>query len=337
MTTIHDVARAAGVSISTVSYALSGKRSIAETTRRRVTDAASRLGYQPHAGARMMAGTRTQIFAVTAPLRHDTYAPAHMAFVLAVATAARRHDYDILLLTEDEATKGLSRVASSRLVDGVIVLDVSARDERVDLVRSLGLPTVLVGIPDDTTGLACIDLDFEAAVRMAVDRLAALGHRRIAHIGHPEEIYERGSNFPLRVRAEFGRYTDDIGVDGVFVTSETDGASVRATVKALLDADEPPTALLLHAQESVQAAALGYLAERGVSVPNDLSVISVGSTFDTSRFEPALDVIPLVATATCDVAVDLLIDSLPFPPSPSVHYVAPEYRSFGSVSPPPSS
>ncbi|RWZ52612.1 LacI family transcriptional regulator [Labedella phragmitis] len=335
MATIHDVARAAGVSISTVSYALSGKRSIADSTRRRVADAALSLGYEPHAGARMLAGTRTQIFAVTAPLRHDTYAPAHMAFVLAVATAARRHDYDILLLTEDEATKGLSRVASSRLVDGVIVLDVSVKDERIALARTLGVPTVVIGIPEDPDGLACVDLDFEAATRLAVDTLTDRGHRRFALLGHPDEIYERGSNFPIRVRDTFTAYAAEQGLDGRFLTSETDSAAVRATVDALLDSPEPPTALLMHSQESVQATVLDHVRERGVSVPDDLSVISVGSTFDTTRFSPALDVIPLLPHATCDAAVDMLVAALPEPPEPRVQYVAPEYRANGSIAPVP--
>ncbi|RWZ67902.1 LacI family transcriptional regulator [Labedella populi] len=335
MATIHDVARAAGVSISTVSYALSGKRSIADSTRRRVADAAVSLGYQPHAGARMLAGTRTQIFALTAPLRHDTYAPAHMAFVLAVATAARRHDYDILLLTEDEATKGLSRVASSRLVDGVIVLDVSVRDERIALVQNLGVPTVVIGIPDDPAGLACVDLDFEAATRLAIDGLADRGHRRMALLGHPDEIYERGSNFPIRVRDTFLSHTADLGLPGRFSTSETDSGAVRAALDALLAGDERPTALIMHCQESVQATVLDHLRDRKISVPEDMSIISVGSTFDTTKFSPALDVIPLIPAATCDAAVDILVASLPDPPDPRVQYVAPEYRANGSVAPVP--
>ena len=143
MTTIHDVARVAGVSISTVSYALSGKRSVSVSTRRRIEDAVRELDYRPNAGARMLAGRRTYILAVTEPLRADTYAPAHMAFVLAVATAARRYDYDVLLLTQEEAAGGLRRVTSSRLVDAIVVLDVLTEDERADLVRTLDIPAVL--------------------------------------------------------------------------------------------------------------------------------------------------------------------------------------------------
>src|SRR5690606_40143799 len=90
MTTIHEVAQAAGVSISTVSYALSGKRPVSEKTRRRVEDAAAALGYTPDAGARMLAGRRTHIFALTEPLRADPHAPTHMAFVLPTPIPARK-------------------------------------------------------------------------------------------------------------------------------------------------------------------------------------------------------------------------------------------------------
>src|SRR5690625_5282378 len=138
--TIKDVAKAAGVSISTVSYALSGKRPIGEKTRRSIEAAIAELGYTPNAGARALAGRRTYILAVTEPLRPDTYEPAHMAFILATARAARQFDYDILLLTQEEAVEGLERVANSRIVDGIIVLDVLNDDERADLVRKLRVP-----------------------------------------------------------------------------------------------------------------------------------------------------------------------------------------------------
>ena len=173
MAKIDEVAKAAGVSISTVSYALSGKRPVSEKTRRRIEDAAAALGYTPDAGARMLAGRRTHIFALTEPLRKDTHAPTHMSFVLATAVAARRNDYDILLLTDEEASRGMSRVASSGLVDAILVLDVAPDDERVALSRAVATPTVFIGVPDDHEGLVCVDLDFEAAVYGARMRTAA--------------------------------------------------------------------------------------------------------------------------------------------------------------------
>ena len=90
MVGINEVAKAAGVSISTVSYALSGKRPVTEETRRRVQETVERLGYTPNARARALAGKQTRILALTEPLHEYTHAPTHMTFVLAAASAAMR-------------------------------------------------------------------------------------------------------------------------------------------------------------------------------------------------------------------------------------------------------
>jgi DNA-binding LacI/PurR family transcriptional regulator len=334
MANIHDVARVAGVSISTVSYALSGKRPIGEKTRLRIDEAVRQLDYMPNAAGRMLAGTRTRIFALTAPLRSDTSAPAHMAFVLAVATAARKYDYDVLLLTEDEATDGLRRVSSSRLVDGIIVLDVSLNDERADLVRSLGVPAALIGVPGNVEGLVCVDLDFDAAAALAVDRLVDAGHTSLALLGHPEAVYERGSNFPMRFRDGFLRRAAERGVPALFSMVENDAPRVREALFGVLDADPAPTGLVVHAEEGVHKAILESVAGRGLSIPGDLSVIAGVPTFDTSTFTPPLDVIPLVPADSCTRAVELAVQQLDATVEPRVELVAPRYRDHGSVAAP---
>ena len=341
MAKIHEVAKAAGVSISTVSYALSGKRTISAETRRRIELAVRELDYRPNAGARMLAGRRTNIFAVTEPFRADTHAPAHMAFVLATSIAARRFDYDVLLLTDEQATAGMHRVATSGLADAVLVLDVAPDDERVALARRLDIPSIFIGVPTDHDGLVCVDLDFEAAAALAVDRLAEAGHRSIGLVGHPPVAYRR-SNFPPRIRAGFERRATerslahavelpDVGADR---RTRTRTAQVRSAVGALLDGGA--TGLVLHCDDATHVAVLEELASRELTVPGDVAVVSVGSTFDTTSFQPPLDVIPLVPQASCDLAVDLAIQSMTeAPPAPGVHLIAPEYHAHGSVVPLP--
>lgn len=102
MVKITDVARHAGVSPSTVSYVLSGKRSISEETRRRVRASIRELGYRPHAGARALASSRSNVLALMIPLRSGIAVPVVMQFAVSVVTAARRHDHDVLLLTQEE-------------------------------------------------------------------------------------------------------------------------------------------------------------------------------------------------------------------------------------------
>ena len=336
MAKIHEVAKAAGVSISTVSYALSGKRTISADTRRRIEQAVQDLDYRPNAGARMLAGRRTNIFALTEPFRADTHAPTHMAFVLATSIAARRFDYDILLLTDEEASAGMRRVTSSGLVDGVLVLDVAPDDERVGLARRLDVPTVFIGVPDDPDGLVCVDLDFEAAAALAVSRLAESGHHSVGLVGHPPVAYER-SNFPPRVRAGFEQRASELGIAAAVQQPQPGGprgSGVRAAVRALLESGA--TGLVLHCDDGAYLVVLDELAQQGIAVPADVSVVSVGATFDTSAFHPPIDSVPLVPQASCDIAVGLAMrlvegDGIP----PAVHLIEPVYRDHGSIAPPP--
>ncbi|WP_136053780.1 LacI family DNA-binding transcriptional regulator [Microbacterium sp. K24] len=332
MTTIHEVAEAAGVSISTVSYALSGKRPVSEKTRLRIEDAARVLGYEPDAGARMLAGRRTHIFALTEPLRADTHAPTHMAFVLATAVAARRRGYDILLLTEEQASEGMNRVAASNLVDAILVLDVAPDDERAAIARSVRTPTVFIGIPDDQVGLTCVDLDFEAAGHLAVDRLADAGHARITLLGQTEVSY-RKSNFPRRLLHGVQDRALERGVGLDWVTtgaSVTDIVAVRAAAEAAIE--RGTRAFIVHAVDDVHAALLAVLDEKGLRVGHDVSVISAAASFDTTTLSVPVDTIPLVPQQSCELAVDLAVRRLEEANvQPGIHLIPPEYRSVGSV------
>lgn len=334
MSSIHDVAKAAGVSISTVSYALSGNRPVSEKTRKRIETAVRDLGYQPNAGARMLAGRRTNIFALTEPLRSDTHAPTHMAFVLAASVAARKRGYDILLLTDEQASAGMSRVTASDLVDAVLVLDVAPDDERVEIARSIRTPTIFIGIPDDNEGLHCVDLDFEGVGALAVDRLVDQGHRSIALIGQTELAYRR-SNFPRRLLHGFDDRARERGVERSFSPSGevlTDSRAVRHALESALD--DGATALVVHAANDVHEIVFSALAERGLKVGADISVVTAGASFDTDALTTPVDTIPLIPQLSCDLAVDLAVRSLDESLTPSVHLIPPEYRAFGSVAPP---
>ncbi|WP_223878347.1 LacI family DNA-binding transcriptional regulator [Microbacterium radiodurans] len=302
---IDEVARAAGVSISTVSYALSGKRPVSVATRQRVERAVADLGYSPNARARMLAARRTQIFALTEPLRPDTHAPTHMAFVLAASIAARRKEYDILLLTEAEASAGMQRVADSGLVDAILVLDVAPNDERVGLSRAIDTPTVFIGVPTDTAGLVCVDLDFAAATRRAVDALADAGHTRIGLLGHTPEAYEL-SNFPPRVRDAFRHCSAERGVTAQVRIPDGPGAASERFRRAASDLIEGgATGILVQGNEEAHLSVLAEAERRGLRIPADLSLLSLAATHDTGSLPVPLTAIPLVPQDSCDLAVEL--------------------------------
>lgn len=330
MATIEDVARAAGVSISTVSYALSGKRAISEDTRRRVLAAAARLGYAPKAAARALAARRTRVIAVTTPLHPDTDQSAHMAFAMAVTRAARDHDYDTLLLVQDDELEGMRRSAATSLADGIIVLDVSAHDARADLARTLDCPVVFIGLPRDTDGLTCVDLDFRAAATQAVDELYAHGHRSVALVSQPAAVIARESNYPLRIEGAFTDRAAELGMAHAVVRPRpTDPSDIVTEALRLVPG---LTGLVVSTSADIAAALPAVLAARALRVPQDVSVIAVGMTPDPGRAPLPFDTLPLDPSLTCPVAVDVLVSMIEGSAAAGeVRLVPPVRQSRGSV------
>ena len=255
MATIDDVARAAGVSTSTVSYVLSGKRPISAATRLRVERSIRDLAYRPHAGARALASSRTNVIGLMAPLRVDVNVSVIMQFVTGVVTAARTFDHDVLLLTQDDAT-GLERVADGSMVDALIMMDIEADDPRVPVLVGLRQPAVLIGLPRDSAGLSCVDLDFDAAGRVAVRHLASLGHRRIALIGSPRAVLERHTSYADRMLRGFTAETRELGLVAVAVSCESSHTGAIAAVDEVLESMPDVTALVVHNEVALPAVDL---------------------------------------------------------------------------------
>src|ERR1035438_1183567 len=174
--TIEDVARRAGVARSTVSYALSGKRSISRETRERVEAAVAELGFTPNAGARALATSQTMVIGLFVQFFEDEFSPAMLQYVLPISDAAREAGYDILMVTEADGPHAVHRISSSGMVDGVILLNVAHEDPRLPVMRTMRQPTSMVGLPRATEGFDVFDLDFAESGRMLLEHLAERGH-----------------------------------------------------------------------------------------------------------------------------------------------------------------
>lgn len=309
MVKISDVARHAGVSPSTVSYVLSGKRSISEDTRRRVRDSIRELGYRPHAGARSLASSRSNVLALVIPLRTGIHVPVVMQFAVSVVTTARRHDHDVLLLTQEEGDEGVRRVAGSALVDAVIVMDVQLHDERLPMLRALDRPSVLIGFPADTEGLTCIDLDFRAAGEACVRHLAGLGHRCVGLIGSPPEVYERETGFAQRTAEGFEAAADRLGVEASVHPCEATGEAARALVDRLLAEHPGLTSVVVHNEPIIEPVVKAFQAA-GRRVPEDLSVVAICPDELAERPDLPLTSVAIPAEEVGRRAVELLMAKL---------------------------
>jgi DNA-binding LacI/PurR family transcriptional regulator len=333
MVTIADVARHAGVSPSTVSYALSGRRSISETTRRRIEHSIRLLGYHPHAGARALASARASVVALVLPLRSDMHVPVLMQFATSVVTAARASDHDVLLLTNDEGPAGLRRVAASSLVDALIIMDVELHDARIPVLRELGRPSVLIGVPADTEGLTCIDLDFAAAGALCVGHLADLGHRSIALIGQPPAVYERETGFARRMTEGFNAAVRRRGIAGSCHPCSPARDSVRETVKSLLAAQPEVTGMIVHNEPAV-APLLDTLREQGRRVPEDISVVALCPDDLAEQVSPPLTAVSIPAGELGRRAVGLVMNKLDGAEIVDTVLLAPELTARSSTAAP---
>lgn len=285
--TSKDVARLAGVSQSTVSYVMNGTRPISEATRKRVLEAIEALTYQPNAGARALASQRTRVIGlmvvpVHGPGLDGVPDAGALPFIETIASLARQHDHDLLLVTADEGSAGLRRLAGRSLCDAIVLMDIETKDERVPVAASLPVPVILIGVPEDPAGLWCVDLDHQLAAQMAVEELAAAGHDRLVFMGYPAELVERDLNYVHRF------------LDAAFKAAEAHGLPYEfiSPVEPRRDS----------AQAAVDRALAGRRSERiGIVVPNSPALQLVVSALHVRGAVPGRDV-SLIALCTDVVA-----------------------------------
>ena len=332
MATLADVARHAGVASSTVSYVLSGKRSVSEETKERVHRAIEVLGYHPHAGARALASSRSNVIALVVPLRSDMYVPVMMEIAIGVVTKARGYGYDVLLLTNDEGPEGIRRVASSARADAVILTDIGMEDDRIAVIAETGIDAVLIGVPADPEGLSCVDLDFAAAGRLCVEHLAQLGHRTVAFIGEAEGVYRRHIGFAERTLRGIreGAAAQDIDL----VHRPCDGSyEAAAGTLARIFEERPRTTGLIVQNEGIIPPLMSLLRGAGRAVPEDVSIVALCPDHIAEQTAPRLTSVTIPAAELGTRAVDLLMRRMDGAAAGEVRLIPPSLTARGSTGP----
>ncbi|WP_328921199.1 LacI family transcriptional regulator [Streptomyces sp. NBC_00208] len=277
MVGITDVARHAGVAVSTVSYVLSGKRPISPSTRSRVLDSIAALGYQRPVFA------RSHTIGLAVRVDDGAHRPLLAEFMLSASVAARRHHCNVLLLTDD-AEHGL---LDGALLDGLILMDIGIRDPRLETVRGLPVPTVLIGLPHDPAGLACVDLD------------------EVILLGAPEAAYRRRAGFAVRTVAGALERAAARGVRLTHRSVEGDWDSTAGTLTRVLQERPDATALIVQ-NEAATPHLAPLLRGFGRALPEDMSLVVVGSDAVATAGTPQLTSVAVPAAALAERAVELL-------------------------------
>ncbi len=308
MTTLTDVARLAGVSVSTASYVLSGKRPISEPTRQRVLAAMDDLGFRPNNQGRALASGKTRTLALLYPSLESLASPMPMEFVTAAASQAEHRGYALILSTTNDAEEDVLSLIQRGFVDGYVLMEITMSDPRIDLLKIKNVPFAIIGRQADNTGLHFVDLDFQYAVDLAVDHLLDLGHRHIGLLCRSagESL---GYGPTVRMRERFEERQRDLGFCGLFHTCGGDPHDGETAFEMLLAIDPNLTALISSNTEAISGI-VKAAAAMNVSIPADVSLVGMLSPRIAEFLVPPITGIDFPAEEMGQRGVDLLIDQL---------------------------
>ena len=300
--TIHEVARRAGVSVSTVSRALAVPDLVRATTRERVLAVVAELGYQPNRAARGLITGRTGNIGVVVP---DVANPFFSAVLKGCHARARESQNVVFLADAEEDARVEVEVvtAMAKQVDGIVLCSSRMSDEQ--LARVVGLaPLVLLNrrVP----GTPSVLMDSADGVRQAVEHLAALGHRRIAHLSGPATSWsaqERRRGLRAAGPAA-GVETVELGPFAPTFQAGLQAAdlAVAADVSAVLAYND-----------LMALGVLSRLAARGIAVPQRLSVVGFDGIEMSAMTTPPLTTVLMPTEAAGRAAVGLLLEVLARP------------------------
>ena len=276
--TITDVAKAAGVSVPTVSRILNNKEYVSEETRDRVNQAIKRLGYVPHMQARQLRGAASQTLALHHPIEspHELSSIIETSYFTGTAEAASEKEYFINFLVSQLTPDTLVNMYRSNQVDGIILLQVRMDDWRVNLLRENNYPFVMIGRCADLEGLSFIDLDFENAMLLAFDHLVELGHRNIGFLTYPESW--RKLEIGPAIHSLDG-YRNALNTYGLRCTYREIGLnSVEEGFEGTNDLlrENPDITAIITVSHLTAAGSIKSLVQHGRSVPQDCSVMAIG-------------------------------------------------------------
>lgn len=298
---MQDVAEVAGVSHQTVSRVLNGFENIRPETRDRVLAAISQLGYRRNAAARVLATSRTHAIGVLAPAVSD-YGPT--SAVQAIERSARAVGYHPLVTTTPTDRAAVFSSLGFLLDQAVEAVVVIAPHIRVlDAVRELDLSLPIVTLQSTELGAGTgISIDQLEGAQMAVAHLLELGHRRIQHVAGPLEFFEAAAR-----RHGYEATLAEAGLAPLplFVGDWTSEAGYRAAATI-----SPEATAVFCGNDQMALGLIHGLAERGLRVPHDISVVGFDDVPEAAHFLPPLTTVSQDFARIGELAVEVLLGQI---------------------------
>ncbi|MEF3302087.1 LacI family DNA-binding transcriptional regulator [Paenibacillus sp. GYB003] len=313
MVTRDDVARRAGVSVAVVSYVINNKAVVKEATRQKVLEAIRELGYNPNLTARSLKTKRTNQIGV---LFNNIGNSFETGIALGLELKARQYGQSLIFQTyAPEEEDHLKTIFMGR-TDAIIAFGQSLKPETVEHFAKVGVPLFSIMTPEerhDTVPFA--DIDWLAAYRELVGHLAGHGHKRIGFMGNRERekhLDVRYRFFRMALDARGLEFRDEWLLRGNFGSLES---AYDAMSGRLAEGDELPFTAIVCASDLMAIGVLSACRDRGVSVPDRLSIASSEDILMASHTTPPVTTIHYprreIGYATIDAILAHLSEGVP--------------------------
>lgn len=293
--TLKEVAKAAGVSLASASYAMNGAGSVGEATREHILKVAAQLGYRPNQSAKAMKTGRTGAIGLILP---DLTNPFFPSLAQGVIQAARHHGYSVFLTDTEgspEAEQGSVRLLVDHGVDGVIWFPIADTDTVGRLIE--GTPTVV--LDRNLTGYDVIQADYADGGRLAAEHLIDAGHVNIGVISGPHAASSARQRAEAAIAVVRERANLTWHVHNAF------SLDLEPSVTAALET-RTATAVIAGA-DLIAIGAMHHIRAMGLTVPDDVSVVGFDDIPWAQLHTPALTTIDMPVEDMAAAAVETLV------------------------------
>jgi len=305
--TIRDIARKAGVGVSTISRVLNGHPDVSEETRKRVMDVVNSCGFVQNDNARFLKRSRTSFAAIIVRGRRNVFLTGIAEQMLQIAQGSKTPFLIDYIDEEDDEFDAMRKLYAERAVRGFIILG-SRLDERVDVAKRLGVPCVFATVDAAASGLdnaSSVSIDDRAAARAMTQELISLGHRRIAvfggcpdgndpfvwrYRGVLDSLTEHGITFDQNESYVQTRFT----LDGAYESAKRYFVRPRSVTAVMCMSD------------TIAAGVIRALKDLGLRVPQDISVTGFDGTQMARFYIPSIATVRQPTELIARESVDLL-------------------------------
>lgn len=307
--TIKDVAREAGVSISTVSRVLNNSKPVSDNIKRKVLEVVEELDYRPNSTARNLVMKKSNLIGVMVT---DISTSFVGSTINAIEEIAKTYNYDVILCNSygsQSQEEHYFELMRSKQVEGIILLTPEIREFHVNIIENMKIPTVIMNRDASESGLMSVTIDYESAFYEITNNLISLGHRKIAFLKVEDYAAVFGEEQLKGFKKAYQNNSIDIKESMIVDCGYKMSHAYDKMMNILKSENKRPTAILASTDDMV-IGAMNAAIDIGLKIPEDISVYATYDSRNARILRPQLSSIVHPTYEIGAVAIRLIIKKI---------------------------